>query len=426
MEEQNSIRYLCKYIVKNLVIKKEDEKIELDHSHVMNIEYLCDYDFNLMALLKVVLRIDIRKKLWILKNKKDITVKFELVKIGMDIDSGETVTSEEECINQEFGVHFNDDDDATDVKLLEERLKQNEGEEFNLDEIEDESYFESQNNIDLYLFHPKLLKSSRINFQRIYEESTLQNIVAEMLTDTKHVDVIMSKFENDEIYKEFILPANPVYKNLAYIDQYYGMYRKGALIFYDIDALYILNLNGEVTAKREEEWTETYIRVPTTDKSIPGNGMERVEGEEKFYIELTENEVSPQKFSIGKNVETGSNAKLVTVDDTTIEDQEADQSYVDSRNISITFITKENKFTGEVMKARMEENECMMYISGGNLDINAFTPNKTFKFIFDETTKQDRYGGMVFRLAYVCHHVRLESENYMTSTHRVILKRTSG
>jgi hypothetical protein len=426
MEEQNSIKYLCKYVVKSLVIKKEDEKIELDHSNIMAVEYLCDYDFNLMALLKVALRIDIRKKLWILKNKKEITVKFELIKIGMSIDSVECITTEEECINQEFGVHFNDDDDATDVKLLEERLKQNEGEEFNIDETTEENYFESQNNIDLYLFHPKLLKASRVSFQRIYEESTLQNVVAEMLTDTKHSNVVMSKFENDEVYKEFILPANPVYKNLAYIDQYYGMYRKGALIFYDVDALYILNLNGEVTAKREEEWIETYIRIPTTDKSIPGNGMERVEGEKKFYVELTENEISPQKFSIGKNVETGSSAKMVTVDGTTIDDQEADQSYVDSRNISITFIMKENKFIGDVTKARMEENECIMYLTASNLDLNAFTPNKTFKVIFDETSKQNKYGNMTFRLAYAFHHIKLESENFMASTHRVILKRTSG
>jgi hypothetical protein len=198
------------------------------------------------------------------------------------------------------------------------------------------------------------------------------------------------------------------------------------MIYYDIDALYILNLNGKITAKREEEWVETYIRVPTIDLSIPGNGMIRIDGEERFYIVVTEDDVSPQKSSIGKNIETGSDVKLVVTDNTAIDVHEADQSYVDSRNETITYVTKENKYIGEVIKARMEENECIMYVNGMNLDINAFTPNKTFKFIFDETTKQDKYGNMKFRLAYTYHYIRLESENYMTSSHRIILKRVSG
>lgn len=416
--------YLCKYQVKSFVIMKDDEKIELDHSNILTVEYVNDYEFNLMAILKVTLRVDVRRRLWILKNKKEIVVKFEFDKFGMDTDIENPITSPEEVWNLEFSVHFNDEDEATDIKVLEERLALNESTDFNLNYIDEENYYETQNLLDIYLFNPKLLKASRKTVNRVYTNSTIQNVIGEILTQTKHKNVLMSKLENDEVYRELLLPANPAYKDLIYLDQYYGLYKKGALIYYDIDTLYILNSNGKVTAKREDEWTETSFMISTLDQSVPGNGMIRVQGENIFYPTITEMDINPQKFSISKNVELGSEAKMVVTDDVTINVYEADQSYIDERNERITFIKKENKYTGEVIKTRMEENECIIYINGDNLDINAFTPNKTFRVIFDEPLKHEKYGKNEYRLAYAYHYIKLETEHYMSSSHRIILKKS--
>lgn len=424
-EESVKKRYLCKYQVKSFVLMKEEDKIELDHSNVLSIEYLNDYEFNVMAMLKVVVRVDIRKKLWILKNKKDALVKFELNKIGMDSEVESETTSQEECWNHEFAILLNDEDEATDVEAMEQRLTLNEG-EFQTNNIQTENYYESQNVVDLYLFHPQLLKASRYSFNRVYTESTLQNIVGEMLTTSKHKNVLMSKFENDEVYKELLVPVNPIYKCLIYLDQYYGFYEKGAIIYYDIDTLYILNSNGKVTVHREDEWTETSILVLSMGSTQPGNGMSRVIGENIYYPIVSEMEVNPQKFSIGKNVELGSEAKIVVSDNVNIDIHEADQSFINERNEKVVFVKEENKYTGNVLKARMEENDCIMYISGENMDINAFRPNKTFHMIFDDTLKHEKYGKNDYRLAYAYHFIKLESSNFMSAAHRIILKKTDG
>ena len=73
--------YLCKYKVETLVLMKGEEKIELDHSNILNVEYMNDYEFNLRAIIKIRLRMDVRKRLWVLKNKKEIICKFELNKL---------------------------------------------------------------------------------------------------------------------------------------------------------------------------------------------------------------------------------------------------------------------------------------------------------------------------------------------------------
>ena len=303
--------YLCKYKVETLILMKGDEKIELDHSNILNIEYMNDYEFNLRAIIKIRLRMDVRKRLWVLKNKKDVICKFELNKFGMDPEIEETVTGIENVWNQEFSIYLNDEDDSNDAEVMEQRIKKNEGEEFKSNDLKDENYFESQNTFDIYLFNQTLLNASQKTFNHVFTKNTLQQMVGRMLTETKHNKVLMSKFENDEIYSELLVPAHPLYKDLIYMDQYYGFYKKGAIIYYDWDVLYLLNGNGKVTAKREGEWTETIFMVTKIDESTPGNGMIRKEGEKKFYIGITDMNINPKKFTIGHNIDIGSEAKVI-------------------------------------------------------------------------------------------------------------------
>lgn len=419
-----SKNFLCKYQVGSLVFMFKDEKIVADASNVLSIEKLDDYEFNIRAIVKISLRMDIRKKLWILKNKRDIVCKFELTKIGMDTDVEQYLTSPEPVWNQEFGIYFSDEDEAIDTKVMEERIALNEGESFASNKIDTENYFESQNILDVYLFNQKLLNASNNVFNDVFTKNTMQQFVGRMLTATKHPSVLMSKFENDEVYTELLVPANPAYKTLIYLDQYFGFYKTGALIYYDVDTLYILNSNGEMTAKREEEWPETTILVTRIDSSSPGNGMVRKQGEKVFYVSVPDMNVNPQKFSITNNVELGSEAKVVVTDDVTVDVEEANQSYVDQRNQYITYKRKgDNKFSADILKSRMEENEVILYITGDNLDISAFTPNKTYQIVFEETTKHEKYGKFKYRLAYAYHMIRLESEGFMTASHRIILKR---
>ena len=87
----NPKKYACKYRVDTFVIMMGSENIQLDASNILSIEYANDYEYNIRAMVKVTLRVDIRRKMWILQNKRDIMVKFELSKIGMDLDSEEFI-----------------------------------------------------------------------------------------------------------------------------------------------------------------------------------------------------------------------------------------------------------------------------------------------------------------------------------------------
>lgn len=417
--------YLCKYRVPLLVFMKEDQKIQADASNVLSIEKLDDYEFNLRSIIKISMRLDVRKKIWLMKNKRDITCKFELDRVGMDNTVEDYNTGSELIWNEEFGIYFNDEEEATDTRIMEERIAKNEGNDFSTFSIDSENYYESQNMLDVYLFPKKLLNASNNVFNDVLTEDTLQQFVGKLLTITKHPPkILISRFENDEVYKELLCPALPAYKALIYLDQYYGFYKKGSLIYYDVDCLYIINRNGKLTAKREGEWAETTIIATKLDSSMPGNGMIRKQGEKKFYAMVPENNINPQKMSDQKNAELGSEAKIVVTDDITVDIASADQSFIDQRNEQIAYKSKDdNKYSADMIKARMEENECVLYISGENLDIGAFTPNKTYNVVFEETSKQNKYGQYKFQLSYQYVIFRVESDQYMTCSNRITLKR---
>lgn len=424
-EKEDSV-FLCKYNVPMLILAKGTEKFELDFTNILSIEKLDDFEFNIRSILKVKLRMDTKHKLWVIKNKREITVKFALDKLGLDREAETIITGPEEVWNIEFSIYLNDDDESIDTKSMEQTEEMDTGTEYNSNDLEGEDYFTSQEAFDIYLFNPKILNASNKTFNKVFTSAPLQDIVGELLTETGHKKVLMSPIENDEVYQELLVPSNPAYKGLIYLDQYYGLYKFGASIFYDLNKLYIINTNGKVTAKEKDEWTETTFLIPVRDKATPGNGMVRKSEEKVFYIDIPEENVSPQKPSISKNAEMGSEAKVVITDDITIDTASADQSFMNQRNEYIRYTRKDdNKYTPSILQARMEENECVIYISGENLDINAFTLNKTYKLVFEEASKQREYGSFTYRIAYAYHFIMAESGQYMKSSHQIVLKKCS-
>lgn len=426
IDREKDTVYACKWQLNTVVFKDGEEKIEFQPSSLLGFEKLDDFEQNIRSLMKLTLRVDIRQKTWILKHKKTLTVKFELDKVGMDSDAESLFLGPEAVYNTDFSIFLNDDDEAMDTESLEESIKANEGDEFKASDIEDQSYYEADNQFEVYLFEPKLLTASNKTYNKVFTKAPMQDMIGELLTETGHKKVLMSRIENDEVYQEMLIPSNPAYKGLIYLDQYYGFYKRGAIIFYDVDKLYIINPNGKVTAKEQDEWTQTTFLVTADDSTTPGNGMVRKPDEKIFYINIPEESVKPEKPSIAKNAEQGSNAKIVISDDINVEEAEANQDYIGGRKQYTQYVKKDdNKFVTSMVQARMEENDCVLMINGENLDMAAFTPNKEFRVIFADQTKQDKYGKFRYRLAYASHVINVESEQYMTSSHQIALKKCS-
>lgn len=423
-EEKNEITYLCKYQANDLVFMYEDTELSMDPSNIMGIEISHNYDQHYQVIIKVQLRMDVRKLLWILEHKEDITCKFSLSAICVDNDNDNIISNPEYVFNEEFNIYFTDEYESTDIDMFKSRLAKNSNTSPNA--IDDENYFETQNIIDIYLYNKKLIECSSKIYNEVMYENTIQNFVGRLLTKTKHEKVLMSKFENDEVYKEILIPPMPAYRALGYLDTLYGFYKKGTQIFYDYDVLYILNTIGECTAKRDKEWKQTTFLVTDVNSSTVGNGMKIIEGDEVYYISVPVDNVGTQKYSNINNEVVGNEINEVLIDDTETETSTADASYINREKvINLPRFKELSKYEPDRLKARLEEGDLSFYISGDNFDIRAFRPNHEFNLSFDDETRQKKYGGYKYRIGYVYTYIKISNTDYLESSHRIMLKKAT-
>ena len=415
--------FICGYILENFHIAKGEDRLTLKPSNVLSVDYINDYDMHICSILKVVVRLDLRQKLYILQNKRDIRVHMELLQRDGDIEIETWTSSPKIVFNCEFACYFSDDDENLDLDLLAARIKQNESGVATKYDLNEENLLESENDMEFYLFDAKLLAASRYVYNKVFQETTLNNIIGQMLTESNHRKVVMSKIENPTVYKELIIPPMPVFKALIYLDEKFGLYEKGATIFYDLDTCYILNLKDEVTAWRPGEWKYTNFMIPPLDSSIPGDGMRKIPDQDQFFCSATDLEVRHQRSGSLGNASRGADMKIVSVDKNVLDILQSDSEYIESKNQSIMHIKSENIYAKSVIKARQEENEGIVYISAAQLDISAFAPNKLYRLIYEDPTKAKKYNSNLYRLAYTNHSIRLASEEYADSSHHIVLKK---
>ena len=422
MLSQGDKSYSCKYRIGTLALMLPDNELILDYSNIVSIEKIDNYDSFTRSRLRLVLRLDIRQKIWILKYKDEIVCKFELDKSGLNTEGESFITGDEMCWNEDFRIYLNDDDASIDVELLESSIVSSGGGEFNASNIHDNSYFESDNLLEINLFNQELVDNSNKTVNEVFTSGLLQNMVAELLTETDH-EILMSPVENSTVYEELLIPKMKVYQALIYLDQSYGLYKTGAMLYYDVDIAYLLNTCEDVTAKREDEWPECTFLVSDFSGTIPGGAMIRKQEEEMYYINVDEQNVVPKKLSATDNETVGSIVNVVTTDTTEVDRIDVDSEVISQPNEVTIYIKKDdNKFFGTILKARMEENESVLYVTLINTDITAFTPNKRYNFIFSDVTRQAAYGSHKYRLAFAYHLINGEAQSYMESFHKLIFK----
>lgn len=410
--------YICMYRIGSLIFSLGSERIEMNHSNILFIEKVDLFDTHLRSILKLKLRVDMRQKLWIVRNKTKISCKFELDKFGMDPEINEEVTGDQYVLNSEFSIALTDDDAAIDTDTLEDVMEASTNDTFNVNDIHDNDYLQGETVFDVYLYNTKLLAASKKLLNKVYTSGTIQTMATQCLGESGHRHVLMSPFENSNSYSELLLPELSGYQALVYLDQYYGFYQRGASIFYDVDALYIINPNGLITAKRPNEWAEVNFLVTARDNSSPGNGMVYKPNQNKFYINVPEENVDPKRPKEAKDIQYGDGVRLIITDSTGVAGGGGSFGALHGYQRST-----DNVFSATIAKARMEENDSILFISGNGFDINAFTLNKSFKVIFENPTKQKKYGNNRYRIAGAYHYMVLQTDQYLKSTHVIMLKK---
>lgn len=119
------------------------------------------------------------------------------------------------------------------------------GDEDNFDESDWEPH-------TIYLFN-STLPLTRRTVNKVFKKGSVLQALLFVLNAMGISNVLMPKINNNRRYKEMIIPPMTCVNALSFIDTYYGIFRKGTLIFFDYDRAYIIPYSGKCDIAEEGE-----------------------------------------------------------------------------------------------------------------------------------------------------------------------------
>ena len=433
--EKDDSRFICKYSIVNLTFTNKDnkeEQIKFDFPSIMSIEYVLNIENNLTSMIKISFKLDLNKKNWIIRNRRNLEVIFNLGMHKINQNNDESESSGELIFEGKYIPIFTESTTATDSTVSADAVDSEISDK--TEELNEEVYSAGEEVMDVYLFKEKILKCSRVSCNYVFKKDTLQNIVGALLTRTGHEKVLMNKFQNEEEYIEMLIPENPLYRCLMYLDQYYGFYKAGAIIFYDNDQLYILDSSFKEPVGVEDEELNVTLLVDTQTNTSPIRGIVEKMDDDEHYIHISESEINATKASWINESDSGSKIYMNTVNPESDKENEEKNVLLESEIEHIGTkrmkryhnIDHENKYAKESFDARLNENESVLYVNAQNVNLNFLKPNKLFKVIFDNPRKKIVHAQCKYRLAMAHSFLSIEDNSYFTSSHRFILKKCGG
>lgn len=387
------------YELKEFYILTEDENIKLPNERLLSLSIINNYIENLFPIFRIVLDIDNGTYFQILKNKKTVKFKIRMQKfyrIGVD---NQKISLYDDYISKTFSLILDDDDNDFEDEIRKKSYGENE-----LNEL-----FAKKNQVEFFLFDSELLASFKKTINVIIDNGTVTNALSLIASCAGLSNTLISPIDNMKQYDQLIIPPMKLSNALAYIDTFYGLYEKGSIIYFGIESGYIIKYEGICTAYRSNESKSTSILVPKGISELannPGVLMKKNQKNKIFNI-CQYNSISFRDDTVSKDLLEGKEIRIIDlytgeVLDTLEDDEKGRRKIITNRG--------ENVYFKSIYKAQMGSCESVITCSFEDVDLDSFTPNKRFNFIFEDIELSRKYRGTYILTEYNNVFIRQSNE----------------
>lgn len=248
--------------------------------------------------------------------------------------------------------------------------------------------------VDLYLFPEKEMNASKKIINIVFPSINMTDALTYTLGTGGFDRVLMTPLDNSGSYSQVVLPALSTLDTIEYLEEVFGFYNDGSLIFFDLDRSYVLSSNSKCTAWEPSEYKETVlISKAMNNETVMLTGSLDYGKEKKYIVNLRPYDVSVKNFSIQDAHITGSDIMAIDSRNDNISNAASTGEKRGANTVKVIANKYGNKFTASAMKRRRSAMNTVISVSISDFDIDAFKPNKTFKFIFEEGSSNSKVGG---------------------------------
>ena len=373
---------IIRYVFENMdVIMPDGNNIKLNTSLIESMYIEKSYSTDIHPILRV--RMPIEPLVWynILKNKTKVKIRLRIVKYVYYEDN--TFNYKTMFINKVFGVIIEEDTPFLSEKDYA-KTQAIEG------DTTPDDFADMKN---LYLFLEEDLKATKNPFSGNFS-GTMTDILTYLFSNANVNRVLMTPLDNKKHYDNVILSPTSLIGAINSLDEMYGFYNNGKLLFFDFNYTYLLDKSSKCTAWCRNEYTTTVITVYDNDSTNNmKQGIAFDQPKKTYYINASPSSIAISNKTMGNEHIDSNNIISVNNKDGNIKKIDTDVIQRGTGNYAFVENKYNNNFALSEQKLMIEENSIIINFSTEDIDIDALTPNKEIRVIFNDIQKNKKYGG---------------------------------
>ena len=381
-EEMRENKNHIKYRVDNFDIIFANGDIENINGDMVTHLYIeKDYDSLYFPIINI--SVVMRDRIYQRIQEENETVNFRVRVIKNIYDKDFNLLKYELYFNELFQCYKDKDNVIKDTENTESK-EETEGEE---------AVSMGTNTRDFYLFTDEITKCKKM-YNMSISSATLSDLLIYMIGDAGIDKLLMSKLNNNESLKGLTVPSGNLVESINYLNNLKAFYKKGMLLFFDIDTAFLIDMNYKCTAWRKNEIRVTHIHVSnqqSNDSQL--NGYYENKDRKQTHVFANTDRVQIKNTNIVSNQLYGNNIKVIDSKNGTTTSVNANTTSINNNNEQLLTVKSGNKYTVSELQTRLEENECISGITLVGVDTEVVSPNKEILVTYEDAEKNKQYGG---------------------------------
>lgn len=379
----------------NLLVN--NETINLSNSEIVSISFIHNYDTASYPIIRLRIYADLTKIQQICENPDSILVRGCLnggiYKMNQNTENESTLVKAVKSINISLKAYI-------EMKNIPSST---------YDQYEDRKKKESDLNVnvksplELYCYNEQLVHYMKKRANSIYKDTSIGTVLHDILQQANVYNAEIDPITNPKKYNQVLIPNMNIIQSISFIDHYYGLYKKGGMMYGDLDKLYIANTdvyNGT---------TPIPIYVESYKNNNDSSGMTRINNDYQFYI-MAPNVSIRSESDIERVLHGPKLASINLMDMNDIDIIELTNLFEEIKSLSLSenietpnlLHKTQNKYIGTSYVARLDERITKVDVSGTGFDIMRITPKTRFNLIFASPIRGIKIDKQ-YRATFVCH-----------------------
>lgn len=397
-----------RYVVESLDIIFPNEGIHytIDGRLVLGLLIERDYDKDMFPVMKLDLSLDTTMYHKIIANNTSVKFRLRIQKYIYSEDS--KIVMKQDIINDVFVTFMDENTPFLDKKTFDAASELNSA----ASTKGKTPITVGGNNVSFYLFKEKDIILSKKIVNDVLANATITDAIAYLLATTGFVNTLMTPLDNTSAYNEIIIPPLTLQGCLMYLENQYGFYHKGSVIFFDLPALYIISKNSRATAWRRGENYKVIFSVKNSDNPNQfSTGSYFDEDQRSTFINIRPSDLNASTVSVVRDQIEGNHRLIINPALGSVNDLKTNTNQRGSGTYKILVNKYNNQFINSAEKTRIESDGQTFNVALMDVDFDAIAPNKEYSFKFEDGEIHKEYGGN-YRLNNSAIYFQNEGEHF--------------